>query len=77
VNQITSITWLAEQRSLQIQAVNTAQTAYELAMQRYEGGLGTYLQVLNAEFHVHEQKKNLIDLDANLVRALGGSTLES
>lgn len=84
VNQITSITWLAEQRSLQIQAVNTAQTAYELAMQRYEGGLATYLQVLNAEFRVHEQKKNLIDLDthaleldANLVRALGGNTLDS
>jgi len=41
-------------------------------------GRYTYLQVLNAESHVHEQKKILIDLDAhaleldaNLVRALG------
>ncbi len=82
VNQLTSMQWLAEQHSQQEVAVRTAQVAYELAMQRYRAGVGSYLQVLIAEFQVHSQKKLLIDLDvrtlqldAHLIRALGGGTL--
>jgi len=82
VNQLTSIQWLVEQRDQQVLAVQTAQIAYELSMQRYRAGLGNYLQVLIAESQVHIQKKLLIDLnaralqlDANLIRALGGGVL--
>ncbi len=82
VNQLTSMQWLAEQRTQQVVAVQTAQGAYELALQRYRAGVGNYLQVLIAESQVHSQKKLLIDLDvrtlqldANLIRALGGGTL--
>lgn len=82
VNQLTSIQWISRQLNEQALAVRTAQTTYELAMQRYRAGLGTYLQVLIAESQVHGQKKLLIDLDtralqldANLVRALGGGVL--
>ena len=84
VNQLSSIQWLVEQRNQQVQAVQTAQIAYELSMQRYRAGVGNYLQVLIAESQVHFQKKLLIDLnaralqlDANLIRALGGGVLGS
>jgi NodT family efflux transporter outer membrane factor (OMF) lipoprotein len=82
VNQLTSIRWLAEQHGEQLLAVRAAQTAYDLALQRYRAGLGTYLQVLIVEAQVHAQKSLLIDLDAralqldaSLIRALGGGVL--
>lgn len=82
VNQLTSIQWLVEQRDQQVLALQTAQIAYELSMQRYRAGLGNYLQVLIPESQVHIQKKLLIDLnvralqlDANLIRALGGGVI--
>lgn len=82
VNQLTSIHWLVEQRDHQVLAVHTAQMAYELSMQRYRAGLGNYLQVLIPESQVHIQKRLLIDLnaralqlDANLIRALGGGVI--
>jgi len=84
VNQITSMRWLAEQRREQALAVGSARRAHELATQRYRAGLGTYLQVLIAESQVDSQKRLLIDLDvrtlqldAYLIRALGGGLLES
>lgn len=84
VNQLTSMRWQAEQRREQALAVANSQRAHELAMQRYRAGLGTYLQVLIAESQVEGQKKLLIDLDAgalqldaSLIRALGGGLLES
>lgn len=84
VNQLASMRWLAEQRREQDSAVDSARRAYDLAMQRYRAGLGTYLQVLIAESQIDNQKKLLIDLDAralqldaNLIRALGGGLLES
>lgn len=84
VNQLTSIQWLAEQRDQQMLAVQTAQTAYELAMQRYRAGLGTYLQVLAAQLQLGGQKKLLtalesraLQLDASLARALGGGFQEA
>ncbi|WP_374496829.1 efflux transporter outer membrane subunit [Vogesella indigofera] len=84
VSQLTSIQWLAEQRHQQELAVQTAQTAYQLALQRYRAGLGTYLQVLATGIQVHGQNKLLIDLktralqlDVNLIRSLGGGLLET
>ena len=83
VNQLTSIRWYEEQHSEQLQAVSTAQTAYELSVQRYRSGIGTYLQVLTAELLLNAQKKTLLDiearslqLDVNLIRSLGGGVLD-
>jgi NodT family efflux transporter outer membrane factor (OMF) lipoprotein len=79
VSQLTSIHWLQERATQQAQALATAQQAYDLAVRRYESGIGNYLQVLAAENQVLSQQRSQIDFDArafdldmNLVRALGG-----
>ena len=72
-------------RSLQVQAQEQAQaqaaaeTAYDLAVQRYRAGLGNYLTVLSAQTSVLAQRRAAVDLkarawdlDVNLIRALGG-----
>jgi NodT family efflux transporter outer membrane factor (OMF) lipoprotein len=88
-SQLVSIQWLRQRSALQAEATATAQQAYDLAAQRYSGGLGNYLQVLSAELQVLAQQRAQIeldtrsfDLDMQLVRALGGgyqpeSTLSS
>lgn len=83
VNQLTSMHWYEEQHNQQLQAVSTAQTAYELSVQRYRAGITTYLQVLTAELLLNVQKKTLLDiearslqLDVNLIRSLGGGVLD-
>ena len=57
----------------------SAESAYDLAMQRYKAGLTTYLTVLNAESTVLNQRRQAVDLNARaldtqiaLIRALGG-----
>lgn len=61
------------------QALEAAKAAYELAQQRYRGGLATYLDVLTAEDSVITEQRTVGDLEARafsldiaLVRALGG-----
>ena len=76
---------LVSSRSLQVQAQEQAQaqtaaeTAYDLAVQRYRAGLGNYLTVLSAQTSVLAQRRAAVDLkarawdlDVNLIRALGG-----
>ena len=60
-------------------ALEAAEQAYGLALQRYRAGLGTHLQVLVADTQVVAQRRQRADLaaranelDLNLVRALGG-----
>ncbi|PVM82131.1 efflux transporter outer membrane subunit [Caulobacter endophyticus] len=84
VDQITAQQWFDQQRAEQVDAVETAEAAYDLAIQRYRSGLTPYLQVLIAQSQVFAQRKQLIDLqvralqlDANLARALGGGVLDS
>jgi NodT family efflux transporter outer membrane factor (OMF) lipoprotein len=84
VDQITAQQWFDQQKAEQIEAIETAQAAYDLAQQRYDRGLTPYLQVLVAQSQVFAQQKLLIDLetralqlDANLARALGGGVLDS
>jgi outer membrane protein TolC len=84
VDQITALQWIAQQRAEQVEAVQTAQSAYDLARQRYQSGLSPYLQVLAAQSQVLTQQRQMIDLevgalqyDANLARALGGGVLDS
>lgn len=66
---------LLEQRS----ALAFAENAYEIAVQRYDAGLGNYLSVLIAETAVLNQRRQGVDLAARaldtqvaLIRALGG-----
>lgn len=60
-------------------ALKTAEQAYEVMQNRYQGGLSSYLDVLNAEDSVINARRaaasletRLFFLDVNLVKALGG-----
>jgi outer membrane protein TolC len=64
-----------EQRAAQV----LSERAYQIALQRFEAGLGNYLQVLSAETAVLAQRRQAVDLAARaldtqvaLIRALGG-----
>ena len=66
---------LVEQRQAQV----AAEGAYDIAVQRYKAGLGTFLNVLTAETAVLAQRRLGVDLAARvldarvaLYRALGG-----
>jgi NodT family efflux transporter outer membrane factor (OMF) lipoprotein len=79
-DQLSSIRWLAPRRAEQQLAVQLAGDAYDLALQRYRAGIGSYLQVLSVELQADAQRALLIDLDvralqldANLIHALGGA----
>ena len=70
---------MARQQSEQRQAETAAEGAYDIAVQRYRAGLGTYLNVLSAESAVLAQRRLGVDLAARaldarvqLYRALGG-----
>ncbi len=78
-DQLTSSHAIGKQQTEQTQAQTSAESAYAIATQRYEAGLGTYLQVLAAETAVLAQRKLAVDLQARaldtqaqLMRALGG-----
>jgi len=79
VDQLVSARSVDEQRIELRAAIGTAQEAYDLALLRYREGLGNYVQVLSAEQPLLFQRSLEADLDAraleidiNLVRALGG-----
>jgi NodT family efflux transporter outer membrane factor (OMF) lipoprotein len=83
VDQITAQQWFTQQKVQQLDASQTADKAYDLALQRYRQGLTPFLQVLAAHSQAMAQKKLLIDLevralqlDAGLAHALGGGVLE-
>jgi NodT family efflux transporter outer membrane factor (OMF) lipoprotein len=72
------------QRESQLQALSAAQSAHQLAQQRYGAGLGNYLMVLSVETDYINQRRAQIDLKARelsaelgLVRALGGGYQEA
>lgn len=78
-DQLTSTKAIERQQAEQQAAQRSAETAYAIAVQRYEAGLGNYLNVLNAETAVLAQRKLAVDLAARsvdtqiqLIRALGG-----
>jgi NodT family efflux transporter outer membrane factor (OMF) lipoprotein len=79
VSQLVSLRGIEEQRSLQREAVATADDAYQLASQRYRSGVGNYLQVLSAELQKLASERlqsdldmRAIELDIALARSLGG-----
>ena len=78
-DQISSLRGVARQQAEQGQAASAAESAYDLATQRYRAGLGTYVTVLNAETAVLTQRRLAADLKGRalesqiaLIRALGG-----
>lgn len=78
-DQIASSQAIGRQQDAQRSAQTFAESAYEIAVQRYEAGLGNLLQVLSAETAVLNQRRLSVDLAARaldtqvaLMRALGG-----
>jgi NodT family efflux transporter outer membrane factor (OMF) lipoprotein len=78
-DQIASSQSVARQQAEQRQAQDAAEAAYQIALLRYQAGLGTYLNVLFAETAVLNQRRLGVDLAAHaldtqvaLIRALGG-----
>ena len=79
LDQVTVLNSIVRQQAQQRLAQDAAESAYSLARQRYEAGLGSYLQVLSAETAVLDQRRLAVDLQSRyldtqvtLVRALGG-----
>ncbi|MET0335724.1 MAG: efflux transporter outer membrane subunit [Rhizobacter sp.] len=78
-DQIASLQSIARQQTEQAAAREAAESAFDIAVQRYKAGLGTYLVVLNAETGVLAQRRAAADLKARaldtqvaLIRSLGG-----
>jgi len=78
-DEVGSLRSLALQQGAQAEATHAAESAYELALQRYQAGLGNFLTVLTAQTNVLAQRRAATDLkarqlsaDVALQRALGG-----
>ena len=76
---LSSTQSIVKQRAEQLEALQSAKTAYELSLERYKAGIGNYLIVLNTESQWLSQQRLSVDLQARqldtrvaLVRALGG-----
>lgn len=83
-DQIASSRSIARQQAEQRDAQAAAEGAYQIAVQRYRAGLGTYLNVLAAETAVLNQRRLGVDLAARaldtqvaLIRAFGGGYSEA
>ncbi len=78
-DQVASAQSITRQQTQQAAAQVSAESAYEIALQRYKAGLANYLNVLAAETNVLNQRRLAVDLGAraldtqvSMVRALGG-----
>jgi NodT family efflux transporter outer membrane factor (OMF) lipoprotein len=78
-DEVTTLQSLERQQQAQADALQSAEAAYDLALQRYQAGLGNFLIVLTAETNVLAQRRAAADLKARhlgaevaLTRALGG-----
>ena len=78
-DQVTSAKSIERQQVQQREGEVAAEGAYDIAVQRYRAGLGTYLNVLTAETQVLVQRRQGVDLAARvldnqvaLAHALGG-----
>lgn len=79
VDQLTSRQAIGRQQTEQQAAQTYAENAHQIAVQRYEAGLGNYLQLLTAEAVVLHQRRQRVDLIARaidtqllLIHAVGG-----
>jgi NodT family efflux transporter outer membrane factor (OMF) lipoprotein len=78
-NQLSSLRILEQEAGTQAEAVASAQHTLDLANQRYQGGVTSYLEVLTAEQILLQDQSTAISLQSrqfaasvSLVRALGG-----
>jgi outer membrane protein TolC len=78
-DELSSLQSLERQQRAQDEATAAAGAAYDLALQRYQAGLGNFLTVLTAQTNVLAQRRAGTDLkarhlasEAALARALGG-----
>lgn len=78
-DQLSSVRSIERQQAEQANALAAAESAYDLATQRYKAGLGSYLTVLTAEASVLNQRRlgadlkaRALDVQITLIRALGG-----
>ncbi len=78
-DELSSLQSLDRQQQAQNEATAAADAAYDLALQRYQAGLGNFLTVLTAQTNVLAQRRAGTDLKARhlasevaLARALGG-----
>jgi outer membrane protein TolC len=78
-DEVTSLQSIERQQRAQADALVAAESAYDLALQRYRAGLGNFLVVLTAQTNVIAQRRAASDLKARhlgaevaLARALGG-----
>ncbi len=78
-DQLVSVRAITSQQREQTAAQTSAESAYAIATQRYQAGLGNYLNVLSAETTVLAQRRLAVDLatraldtHVQLIRALGG-----
>lgn len=78
-DQLTSLQSVQRQQAEQAKALAVAESAYDIALQRYRAGLTGQLTVLSAETTLLNQRRLGVDLRARdlvarigLVRALGG-----
>ncbi len=83
-DEVTSLRSIERQQQAQAEATAAAEAAYELALQRYQAGLGNFLVVLTAQTNVLAQRRAASDLKARhlsseiaLSRALGGGYREA
>jgi NodT family efflux transporter outer membrane factor (OMF) lipoprotein len=78
-DEVSTLQSLERQQRAQAEATIAATSAYDLALQRYQAGLGNFLTVLTAQTNVLAQQRNSTELKARhlgsevaLARALGG-----
>ncbi|MBT2324504.1 efflux transporter outer membrane subunit [Variovorax paradoxus] len=78
-DQVSSAQSVTRQQAEQAESQRAAESAYDIAVQRYGAGLGNYLNVLTAETTVLAERRQAVDLAARaletqvgLARALGG-----
>ena len=78
-DEVASLQSLERQQAEQVKALAAAESAFDLALQRYRAGLGNFLVVLTAEGNVIAQRRVSVELKARhltaevaLTRALGG-----
>ena len=78
-DEVATLQSLERAQRAQDEATKSAESAYDLALQRYRAGLGNFLIVLTAEQNVLTQRRASTDLkarhltaEATLARALGG-----
>ncbi len=78
-NQMSTLRILGDESQAQEKAVDAAQHSYDIAQQRYKGGVTSYLEVLTAESTLLDNQRNAINVQTRrfaasvaLIRALGG-----